>query len=101
MFKTYAYLMKSLRGYKKDVILTWLFVIVETFCEILVPFFMQFLIDAMKLNFDSTTDWSSYFATFSQKYGPLMQGIVSGIHDDIGESIRAAAALSGINHGDC
>jgi hypothetical protein len=82
MFKTYAYLMKSLRGYKKDVILTWLFVIVETFCEILVPFFMQFLIDAMKLNFDSTTDWSSYFATFSQKYGPLMQGIVSGIHGE-------------------
>jgi ATP-binding cassette subfamily B multidrug efflux pump len=84
MFKTYAYLMRSLRGYKKDVFWTWFFVVIETLCEILVPFFMQFLIDAMKLNFDTNTNWDAYFATFSQKYGPLMQGIVAGIHGAAG-----------------
>jgi len=110
MFKTYGYLMRSLRGYKKDVILTWAFVIIETFCEILVPFFMQFLIDSMKLTFDTSTDWSSYFATFSQKYGPLMQGIVSGIHSSAGSydvyvyggimiGIAIIAAASGVGAG--
>jgi hypothetical protein len=71
MFKTFKALMKSLRSYKKDVAWTWFYVIIETFCEIMVPFFMQFLVDAMKLNSDPSSDWATYFASFQTKYGPL------------------------------
>jgi ATP-binding cassette subfamily B multidrug efflux pump len=84
MIKTFKALMKSLRGYKKDVIWTWFYVIIETFCEIMVPFFMQFLVDAMKLNSDPSSDWATYFASFQTKYGPLMQNIVQGIHTSAG-----------------
>ena len=80
MFKTFRHLMHSLRNYKKDVVLTWIFVVIETFGEILVPFFMQFLVDAMKLNTDPSYTWATYFQTFQNKYGPMMVSVVQGIH---------------------
>jgi hypothetical protein len=51
----------------------------------MVPFFMQFLVDAMKLNSDPSSDWATYFASFQTKYGPLMQNIVQGIHTSAGQ----------------
>lgn len=38
-------LFSSVRGYWKDTIFTWIFVLVESVCEVLVVFFMQYLID--------------------------------------------------------
>jgi ATP-binding cassette subfamily B multidrug efflux pump len=110
MIKTFKALMKSLRNYKKDVGWTWFFVIIETFCEILVPFFMQFLVDAMKLNSDPTSDWGTYFASFQTKYGPLMQSMVQGIHNAAGSydvyvygaimaGIAIIAAIAGVGAG--
>jgi len=84
MLKTFRDLMRSLRNYKKDVVLTWIFVGIETFCEICVPFFMQFLVDAMKLSVDPSYTWDAYFQSFQTKYGPLMQSIVQGIHISAG-----------------
>jgi ATP-binding cassette subfamily B multidrug efflux pump len=68
MFKTYNYLFKSLRGYKKDVVLTWLFVTLETLGEILIPFLMQFMVDAMNGVYDAT------------KYGVAVRAFVNWIH---------------------
>lgn len=48
MMKTYAKLAKYIHGYWKDTILTWVSVFVEVVCEVLVVFFMQYLIDAVK-----------------------------------------------------
>ena len=46
--KTYKQLLKYIHGYWKDTILTWVSVFVEVICEVLVVFFMQYLIDAVK-----------------------------------------------------
>ena len=40
-------LFSSVRGYWKDTIFTWIFVLVESVCEVLVVFFMQYLIDGV------------------------------------------------------
>ncbi len=47
--KTYLKLAKYIKGYWKDTILTWVSVFLEVVCEVLVVFFMQFLIDAVKV----------------------------------------------------
>jgi ATP-binding cassette subfamily B protein len=46
--KTYRSLFSYLHGCWKDTILTWIAVLGESICEVLVAFFMQFLIDAVK-----------------------------------------------------
>jgi ATP-binding cassette subfamily B multidrug efflux pump len=110
MLKTFRDLMHSLRNYKKDVTLTWIFVAIETFCEICVPFFMQFLVDAMKLSVDPSYTWDAYFQSFQSKYGPLMQSIVQGIHTSAGANdvyvygaimagIALVAAAAGVGAG--
>ncbi len=46
--KTLKILAKYVKGYWKDTILTWIFVLLESACEVMVAFFMQFLIDNVK-----------------------------------------------------
>lgn len=45
--KTILRLSKYLKGYWKDTTLTWVAVLVETVCEVLCTFFMQYLVDAV------------------------------------------------------
>ena len=47
--KTIKTLLKYLNGYKKDSVLTWIFVLIETGMEVMVAFFMQYLIDDVKI----------------------------------------------------
>ncbi|MCR4561726.1 MAG: ABC transporter ATP-binding protein/permease [Bacilli bacterium] len=74
MIATFKYLLKSLREYKKDVALTWLFVLLETFCEILVPFLMQFLVQSIQI-VSGVADASSL-----RTFGPLVQWFVDAIN---------------------
>jgi uncharacterized membrane protein len=74
MIKTIHYLMKSLRGYRKDVYLTWLFVALETLCEILIPFFMQFMVDSIHMTIDST------FTIDPSKYGNAIIWVAQTVH---------------------
>ena len=97
MFKTYAYLMKSLKGYKKDTAWTWFFVVFETFCEILVPFFMQFLIDSINKIGDISAPSSA------DKYGGIIKSFVTWVDSFAGVTyspyvygaFMAAAAILG------
>jgi ATP-binding cassette subfamily B multidrug efflux pump len=45
--KTLRKLSVYIKGYWKDLLLTWLFVLVESICEVLTAYFMQYLIDAV------------------------------------------------------
>jgi ATP-binding cassette, subfamily B, multidrug efflux pump len=74
MIKTIHYLMKSLRGYRKDVYLTWVFVILETLFEILIPFFMQFMVDSIHMTIDST------FSVDPSKYGNAIIWVFETVH---------------------
>ena len=49
LFSTIHKLNQNLGHYKKDLFLTWLFVALETLCEILIPFIMQYLIDEINV----------------------------------------------------
>jgi ATP-binding cassette subfamily B protein len=42
-----SHLFHYVRGYWKDTILTWIFVLIESVCEVLVVYYMQFLIDGV------------------------------------------------------
>jgi ATP-binding cassette subfamily B multidrug efflux pump len=41
------HLFQYVKGYWRDTILTWIFVLIESVCEVLVVFFMQYLIDGV------------------------------------------------------
>jgi ATP-binding cassette subfamily B multidrug efflux pump len=45
--KTLNKILHYVHGYWKDTILTWIFVLVESICEVLVAYFMQFLVNAI------------------------------------------------------
>ena len=49
LLSTIHKLNQNLGHYKKDLFLTWLFVALETLCEILIPFIMQYLIDEINV----------------------------------------------------
>ncbi len=63
--KTLKTILYYVHGYWKDTILTWLFVLLETVCEILVVFFMQFLINDINV---------------SKMNGVINQNAVNGIY---------------------
>jgi ATP-binding cassette subfamily B protein len=46
--KTFKGVFYYIRGYWKDTILTWILALIESICEILVAYFLQFVIDAIK-----------------------------------------------------
>jgi len=78
--KTIRFLAKYIRGYWKDTILTWAMVFVESACEVLIAFFMQFLINAIKaLESNSATEVYIY------------TGVIAGL--------AIVAALTGIGSG--
>ncbi|MFA6829610.1 MAG: ABC transporter ATP-binding protein [Bacilli bacterium] len=67
---TYKKLFSYIHGYWKDTILTWLFVLTEAICEVLVAFFMQYLINAIKGQDNSGPNLNSIY---------LYSGLIAGI----------------------
>jgi ATP-binding cassette subfamily B protein len=64
--KTIKELLHFVDGYWKDTILTWVFVLTETACEILVVFFMQYLInDVSSANLDGIINNSIIIASIA------------------------------------
>jgi ATP-binding cassette subfamily B protein len=78
IMKTLKTILHYVRGFWKDTILTWFFVLLETICEILVVFFMQYLInDVNTSDVDSIYLFSILIAIIAV-FGAVM-GILAGI----------------------
>jgi ATP-binding cassette subfamily B protein len=75
--KTLKTILHYIRGYWKDTILTWLFVLLETVCEVLVVFFMQFLINDVNRSDINGIYMYSVLIAILAVVGAVM-GIVSG-----------------------
>ena len=50
LISIFKVLFSHLKQYKKDTFLTWLFVFLESVCEILVAFLMQYIVDGIEEN---------------------------------------------------
>lgn len=95
--KTIRKLATFINGYWKDTILTWIFVLVESVCEVMVAFFMRFLIDNIK-NITSTSLNDIYMysaiiasiAIFSTVMGILAGYFAASASAGFGRNIRRA-----------
>lgn len=94
VLKTVGKLNKQLGKYKKDVLLTWLFVALETLCEILIPYLMQFMINSIDKENPATINLGEVFL-----WGLLMVGLaICGVVFGIAAGYWAASASSGLGH---
>jgi ATP-binding cassette subfamily B multidrug efflux pump len=76
--KMIARLFTFVKGYWKDTILTWIFVLIESVCEVMVVFFMQYLIDDVKAaDLNGIYLWSGVIAGMS--IGAAVAGIFAGV----------------------
>ncbi len=84
MIKTIRFLLKYLRGYRKYLVLTWLFVALEAFSDIVIPFFMQFMIDAI-----NAFNTPGYISVSGSKYGALVAWVIGLVHQQGGGTYDA------------
>ncbi|MFA5283359.1 MAG: ABC transporter ATP-binding protein [Bacilli bacterium] len=95
--KTIRKLAKFINGCWKDTILTWIFVLVESVCEVMVAFFMRFLIDSIRnISSVSLNDIYMYsaiiasIAIFSTAMGILAGYFAASASAGFGRNIRRA-----------
>ena len=81
-------LMKYMKGYWINVVLTWLFVLIEVVCEILIPYLSQWLINALSVtgDIDLSKVWMFGGIMFALAVVSATMGVLAGFFASIASS---------------